>query len=348
MKIPPRAIDGFVRKPGADVIVVLVYGPDGGLVRERAEALTRSVAGKTDDPFLVTELTAADLRADPARLMDEAAALAFGGGRRVVRLRGAGDDDAKGLAAVLETLGASDAPSPALVIAEAGELAPRSKLRKLVEDAKRGAALPCYLDDGRGLAEVIRETLAAHGLRPSADAMAWLVQHLGSDRRVTRSEIDKLALFCVGKTEVGLDDCTAVVGDASAMDLEQAIFAAAGGEMPVLEAALARAFREGESPITVIRAAMRHMQRLHQVTGAMAEGSPIDAAMKMLKPPPFFKVADRFRAQARAWPVGQVEAALALLSEAEVGCKTTGMPDQLLCARTLMQIAQAGRRARRA
>ena len=347
MKIQPRAIDAFVRKPGGDVIVVLIYGPDGGLVRERAEALTRAVAGRTDDPFLVAELTAADRRADPARLLDEAAALAFGGGQRVVRLRDAGDDDARGLAAVLETLGTSDAPSPALVIAEAGELGPRSRLRKLVEDAKRGAALPCYLDDSRSLPDVIRETLAAHGLRPSADALAWLVQHLGADRQVTRGELDKLALYCAGKTEASLNDCVAVIGDASATDLEQAIFAAAGGEMTVLDASLARAFREGESPITVIRAAMRHMQRLHQVTGAMAEGAPIDAAMKMLKPPPFFKVADRFRAQARTWPVTQVESALALLSEAEVGCKTTGMPDQLLCARTLMQIAQAGRRARR-
>ena len=347
MKIQARAIDGFVRKPDPQVIAVLLYGPDEGLARERAEGLTRAVAGTLDDPFLVTEINAADLRGDPARLMDEATALAFGGGRRVVRLRGAGEDEVKTLALVFEAMGASESESPSLVVAEAGELSPRSKLRKLFEDEKRGAALPCYLDDSRGLEDVARETLAAHKLRASPDALAWLAQHLGADRRITRGEIEKLALYCAGRNEVTLDDCTAVIGDTSATDMEQAVFAATGGDMTALDTALARVFREGESPIMVLRAAMRHLQRLHQVAGAVAQGTPIDAAMKGLKPPPFFKVADRFRAQARAWPVAHVEAALELLSEAEVRCKTTGMPDQLMCARAMMQIAQAGRRALR-
>lgn len=348
MKIAPRSIDAFLRKPGEEIVAVLIYGPDEGLARERAEGLTRVVAGRTDDPFLVTEIAGGDLRADPARLLDEAAALAFGGGRRVVRLRGATDGDTKTLETAIETLGAGDGPVPSLIIVEAGELTPRSRLRKLFEDAKAAAALPCYVDDGRALEDVIRESLSVHKLRPSADALGWLVQHLGADRRVTRSELEKLALYCAGRSEVTLDDCTAVIGDASATDLEQAIYAAAGGEMAALDVALGQAFRDGVSPITIIRAAMRHMQRLHQVTGALDQGGNMDAAIKSLKPPPFFKVADRFRAQARAWPARQVEDALALLSDAEVRCKTTGMPAELLCSRTLMQIAVAGRRARRA
>lgn len=348
MKIQPRAIDGFLRKPDKDTIAVLLYGPDGGLVRERSDGLTRAVAGRIDDPFLVTDIAAADLKDEPTRLVDEAAALAFGGGRRVVRLRGAGDAQTEACKALLATLGASDEPSPSLMILEADELAPRSRLRKLFEDAPRGAAIPCYLDDGRGLEDVITETLAAHKMRASHDALGWLMGHLGADRRVTRGELEKLALYCAGRNEVTLDDCTAVIGDASATDLDQAVFAAAGGEMGALDTALARAFREGVSPIAVIRAAMRHMQRLHQVTGAMAQGVPLDAAVKALKPPLFFKVADRFRAQARAWPANQVEDALALLSDAEVRCKSTGMPGELVCNRALMQIAQAGRRAKRA
>ena len=43
------------------------------------------------DPFRVAELTAAALAADPARLADEAAQISLMGGRRVVRVREAGD-----------------------------------------------------------------------------------------------------------------------------------------------------------------------------------------------------------------------------------------------------------------
>lgn len=207
--------------------------------------------------------------------------------------------------------------------------------------------MACYLDDGRGLPDLIERILAGHGLRARPDALGWLAQHLGADRALTRGELDKLALYCHGRREATLEDCMAVIGDAAADDLEAAVIAAASGDIGALDTALARAFREGVSPIAVIRAAQRHLQRLHQVTGATAAGVPLDAALKGLKPPPFFKVADRFKAQARAWPAAQVAQALEILSEAEVRCKTTGMPDRLVCARALMQIAQAGRRALR-
>lgn len=348
MKIAPRDANRFVKAPGDDVIAVLVYGPDSGLVRERAEALTRAVAETLDDPFRVVTLGPAELRDDPARLADEAQALAFGGGRRVVRLRGANNGNAEILSLILKTFAAANDPSPALIIAEAGELKPADKLRKLFENDARAAALACYLDDGRGLEQVIVETLSRHKLRASSDARAWLGRHLGADRRLTRNELEKLALYCAGQNEVSLDDCTAVIGDGAGTDLEDAVLAAAGGEFALLDTALARAFREGVSPVAVIRAAMRHLHRLHQVTGLMAEGTSLDVATKSLKPPLFFKVADRFRAQARSWPEGHVRAALEILSEAEIRCKSTGQPDQLICARALMQIAQAGRRAKRA
>ncbi len=348
MKIAPRDANRFVKAPGDDVIAVLVYGPDSGLVRERAEALTRAVAETVDDPFRVVTLTPAELRDDPARLADEAQALAFGGGRRVVRLRGATNGNAETLSLILKTFAVANDPSPALIIAEAGELRPADKLRKLFENDARAAAVACYLDDGRNLEQVIVETLARHKLRASHDALAWLGRHLGADRRLTRNELEKLALYCAGQNEISLDDCAAVIGDGAGTDLEEAVFAAAGGEFAVLDTALARAFREGVSPIAVIRATMRHLHRLHQVTGLMAEGASLDVATKSLKPPLFFKVADRFRAQARSWPEGHVRAALEILSEAEIRCKSTGQPDQLICARALMQIAQAGRRAKRA
>jgi DNA polymerase-3 subunit delta len=348
MKIAPRDANRFVKAPGEDVIAVLVYGPDSGLVRERAEALTRAVAETLDDPFRVVTLGPAELRDDPARLADEAQALAFGGGRRVVRLRGATNGNAETLSLILKTFAAANDPSPALIIAEAGELRPADKLRKLFENDARAAAVACYLDDSRNLEQVITETLARHKMRASPDALAWLGRHLGADRRLTRLELEKLALYCAGQNEVSLDDCAAVIGDGAGTDLDEAVFAAASGEFAALDTALARAFREGVSPVTVIRATMRHLHRLHLVTGLMAEGTPLDTATKSLKPNLFFKVADKFRAQARSWPEGHVRAALEILSEAEIRCKSTGLPDQLICARALMQIAQAGRRAKRA
>jgi len=343
VKVPPARAEHFLAGIGEEIHAVLLYGPDSGLVSQRGRALAAKIAGADDDPFLMAELTAADIRDDPARIADEACALAFGGGRRSVRLRGAADGVAKAVSGAMELLGAAAGPPPSLVIVEAGELGPRSSLRRLFEGAAHGAAIPCYLDEGAGLERVIEDALRGHGLSAGADARAWLAGALGADRGVTLGEVEKLALYCAGAKEVTLEDCRAVVGEAAALELEDAVYAAGGGDATALDRALTRAFQEGVNPITVLRAAQRHIQRLHLVTGQVTGGGSLDAAVKALRPPVFFKLADRFRAQARSWTTERLATALDLLTEAELGAKSTGQPDRLICQRVLMQIATAAR-----
>ena len=346
MKISPARAEAFLAKPEEACHGVLLYGPDSGLVRERAGTLTRTIAGSLDDPFLVTELTAGDLRDDPARLADETMALSFGGGRRVVRLRGAGDGTTKAVTGALELLG-SGGPPPSMLIVEAGDLGPRSSLRRLFEGETAAAAVACYLDEGGGLERVIEGTLARHGLKAGPEVLGWLARVLGADRGVTLSELEKLALYCGRSNAVTLEDCQAVVGDGAAHELDDAVFAAGSGDAEGLDRALTRVFQEGASPVTVLRAAQRHIQRLHLVAGKVAAGTPMDAAIKGLRPPVFFKQADRFRAQARIWSAARLGTALDLLTEAELGVKSTGQPDRLICQRVLMQIAMAARHGHR-
>ena len=140
MKLTPQRVGAFLRDPGP-CRVVLLYGEDVGMIRDRAEALVRVVAGSLDDPFLVAELG----RDDIGLLADEAASLSLTGGRRVVRLRDATDAAAAAVTAVLK------GPAPALVVIEAPSLAARSRLRTLLEAAPDGVAVGCYPEEGRAL-----------------------------------------------------------------------------------------------------------------------------------------------------------------------------------------------------
>ena len=201
-------MERFVHEPDPALIAVLVYGPDQGLVHERARMIVSSVVEDITDPFRVTELTATVLRDDPARLSDEVGALSLTGGRRVVRLGDAGDATTKMLDGVLSTASANDI----LVVVEAGDLGPRSKLRKLFEGSTAAAALACYADDVRALGEVIRETLGQAGLTATPDAFSYLSDHLGNDRMISRMELEKLATYALDTGEVTLEDAEAVVG----------------------------------------------------------------------------------------------------------------------------------------
>ncbi len=342
MKIPAGQADKIVGAPPANIRALLLYGPDSGLVRERAETATKAVAGNLSDPFLVSEFTPAALKEDPSRIADEAAAMALGGGRRVVRVRDAADSIAKSVEDALSLGG------DALIVVEAGELAARSKLRILFEGRDDAAAVACYLDEGRTLDELIRQTLEAAGLRATRDGVDWIAGNLGSDRQVSRMELEKLVLYATGKTEVTLEDAQAIIGDSAAVTLDDVIYAAMGGQLGALTIALARARFEGVAAISILRAAGRHLSRIEEAVTAMGAGATADQAMKGLRPPIFFKEQDRFRAQIQRWRPQTLMRARDELIRAELDCKSTGLPDDAVCERAMMRLAaMAGARVPR-
>jgi DNA polymerase-3 subunit delta len=326
--------DRFTASPPRGLRVALVFGPDAGLVQERAERLLKSVTPDLTDPFNVADLNEATLLADPARLADEAAAISMMGGRRVVRVRGAGNN----LAALFEGF-LEDPAGDALVVVEAGDLTKGTGLRKLFEEDDKAAAIACYADTARNLEDVVRDAMRAEGLSIAPDALADAVSRLGSDRGVTRRELEKLALYAKGQKEISLADVRAVMGDEAEVRAEEACDAAGNGDFARLDQALERLWVADTSVIAVIRNAMGHFQRLAQAREYAARGDNLDFVIKRLRPPIHFSRADSFKAQARRWSEERLNDALDLLLEAETLAKTTAVPAEAVCGRTLMNIA---------
>jgi len=342
VKIKPQQVDAFVNNPDGQVRAVLVYGPDLGAVRERAEALCKTVVEDLSDTFRAVELTPKSLISDGARLSDEAAAIAFGGGRRVLRVRGAANDLADRMADFL------DSPSgDALIVVEAGELAARSRLRAVFEKADNAAAVPCYVDEGFGLENLISGILKENGLSAEPAALTFLAANLGSDRQLTRRELEKVALYMAPGGTVSLADAEACIGDAAATSLDDVALAAGSGDYAALEVALRRCAADGLAPVAIVRAVQRHFQRLHLAAGVREGGASADQAMAALRPPVFFKQKDAFRRQLNAWEFKTLSDALILLTEAELDCKSTGLPDAAMCGRALMRVARGARQRRR-
>jgi len=336
VKLPPARLAGFLAKPDAAIRAALFYGPDAGLVRERADRLAIAVAPDPKDAFRVADLAATALAGDPARLHDEAAALSLTGGRRLVRVRDAGD----AVGALFQRFLGDPPPGDSVVVVEAGDLPPRSSLRRAFEGAENAAAIACYADDRRALEELVREVLGGRGIEVSGEAQSYLAQHLGGDRLLSRRELEKLALYVGDKGKVTLAEATASVGDSAQLGLDDVIFAAAEGNAPALERALDRAFQEGEMPVTVLRALMRHFQRLHLTQARIESGLGEEEALRSLRPPLFFKLQDRFRRQLRLWPERRARAALELLLQAELTAKRSGPPPEAICRDALLRIAR--------
>lgn len=301
------------------------------MIRDRAEALVRAIAGSLDDPFLVTDLPREDIK----RLTNEAGGLSLMGGRRVVRVRDVTDAATEPVLALLKSQAA------ALVVLEGPTIASRSKLRTALEAAAQGTAIGCYPEECRALEETIRETLRVNGAGIEPDALSWLSQQLGADRASTRAELEKLALYVGPGNRVDLDAAMTCVGDLAGLSLDDALFAATTGDVATTDRALESAIGEGAAPVQVLRAALSHLQKLHRARLAMEEqGLTAADAVKSIRPPVFYQKVGAFTRSLGLWPSGTLAAALAALTEAERGCKRTGWPDHALCRNAVLTLAR--------
>src|SRR5579859_6509542 len=130
-------IERFPAGPGPQIRAAVLHGRDQGVVRERAQTLAAVIAEQPDDPFNVAILSDADLAADDGRLEGELMALSMLGGRRLVRLRLAGDKPALDRLVADALAGhLKDRFNPdAFLLVEAGSLGRDSALRKAGEAA---------------------------------------------------------------------------------------------------------------------------------------------------------------------------------------------------------------------
>jgi len=331
MKLDARRATAFLREPGA-ARIVLLHGDDEGTVRHRANALTQAVTGQRDDPFRVAWLS----REDHPRLMEEATAIAMVGGRRVIRVRDAGDN----LAAAVRQV--AEGPGDSLVVLESGALPGRSKLRALVEGLENGAAIACYPEEGKALQDAIEGGLNAAGVRLDADALRWLLDHVGSDRGSTRGEVEKLVLYAGADRRLDLTAVRACVGDLAAVSFDDAVFAAMAGDVAQADVSIERSLAEGMAAVAVVRGVLAHLGRMHLARGHMAAGMSVADAVRALRPPVFFKRVELFSRSLQLWGSARLVLAMDEARRVELACKQTGALDLLLVRRMLLGLARQG------
>jgi DNA polymerase III subunit delta len=336
-------IDRLLARPEAAPAIVLVYGPDGGLVRERVDALIRGSVDDPKDPFAMVRLDGDDLAGDPIRLADEAQTIPMFGGRRAIHVR-VGAKNVAGAVEPLTRLSLRDCR----VIIEAGDLKRSNPLRALCEGTRNAAAMPCYADDEEKLARLIDDEMRAAGLGIARDARAALVPLLGSDRRASLGEIRKLALYAQGKEQIEMDDIVAVVADASSLAVDSIIDAAFAGRNGELEVELAKARVAGTNAGTIVSTALRHVAQLHRARSVVESGGSLDQALYEMRPPVHFSRRTAVEAALRTWTMAKLERAMAQLAEASLETRRQASLAETIAHRALMTIASGARQNARA
>lgn len=341
--LTPAEIDVYLARPDPARPIALVFGPDAGLVSERTALIVGAVVDDPNDPFALVRLDGDELAGDPSRLVDEADTIPLFGARRAIRIKAGGRDFSPAIEALV-----ARPPRDCQVVIEAGDLRRGQALRTVCERARAVAAIPCYVDGERELVRLIEDELRAAGLSIGAEARAVLVPLLGGDRRASRNEVRKLALYAHGRQQVEVDDVLAAVADASALVLDAIIDAAFAGRAAELETQLSRARGAGIASGRIVSAALTQVMQLHRARMAIEGGARLASAVDTITMKAQFRRKPAIEAALKIWSAARLERIMAELSSASLDTrKLSGSLASLadpVVDRTLLMIAYAARR----
>lgn len=294
------------------VRAVLIYGPDAGLVDELCDRSVEVLSIEKDNIFA---LDSGELRDKQDALFAEACTPSMFGGRKMVMISNAGDSDAKIITELVEH------PSlDAMVVITAGDLRFGGALRNMFEGEKNIAAVACYTDDAKTLETLIRNELFNNaGIKQiSPDAMTYMLNHLGGDRGITRSFLEKIALYVDDKKVVDFDDVEKCLPDTGAANTDDFLYSLTAGHIQATMLALDRLLYDNAEPNMLVRMLDRHFKTLLTAV--------VDGQLPRL----FWKVADKFNVAVKIWSATDIAAVLTRLNELELQMRTTGMPAEIL------------------
>lgn len=333
-------VESFVARPDPDKPIVLVFGPDTGLVHERAAALVRASVNDVSDPFGLALLDGDKLAETPERLVEEAHTIPLLGGRRAVLVKAG----ARNFTAAVERLINAPPRADCRIVIEAGDLRRGAPLRTMCERAPIAAALPCYADSARDLARLIDEEMRRAGMTITPSARALLVSLIGGDRCASRSEIEKLTLYALNKRSIDVPDVMAVAADATLPAVDSLIDAAFAGWANDIEINFGKVKSSGVSASTIAAACIRQAAALHMFRLAMESGTPVDDLLRRATPAIHFTRVKAVRTALELWTSNRLERVIGQLGDTSLEVRKSAKLAHLIAQRALISIVMAARR----
>lgn len=340
MKLSPRDASAFFAKPDPTRAGLLIYGPDAMRVATRRQQVIKALVGPDGETEMrLTRMPGADLRKDPALLIDAIKARGFFPGPRVVFVEEASDAAAPALTNALQDWAEGDAQ----IIVTAGQLSKGSKLRKLFEGDRRSLAAAIY-DDPPSRGEV-EDALKSGGIgNIGSDAMAALLDlSRALEPGDFRQTIEKLSLYKHGDdTPVTLDDVAASAPRSIEAALDDILTIVAEGRANEVGPMMTRLQAQGTTPVSLCIGATRHLRILH---AAASDPGGAGAGVGKLRPPVFGPRRDKVVRQASEWGMHKLERGLSLLTETDLQLRSASTaPQMALMERALIRLAMMARR----
>lgn len=340
MKAKAGDLQRALSRPG-ETRLFLLYGPD--------ESGSRAWAGKLGEAMGADaeriDLRGAELKEDPARLADEAAAISMFGGARWILVEQAGDESVAAVEALLEVPAAGN---PVAIVA--GALKPASKLLKAALAAPDALALASYPPDGGNADRLVIDLARTQGLNLRTDVARRVAEACGGNRAIVEQELAKLALYLDASPQAPKtlehEAIDAVGSGAEEGELGRLVDSVLDGDAEGLETEIARLRAAGQEGIGLTRALFRRLTLLARLRAEVEQGNSVAAVMASSGKSLFWREKDTVAGQLGRWRADLVAKAISRLVEAERQVMSPGGPGVVAAEAELFAICRQAARMR--
>ena len=314
----------------------LLYGPNEGLSREISIKIKKEIY---DNKVEEISFTGKSINEHPEIFIEEIQTISMFNDRKIIYVEQPIDKNISLFETAFALL-----PDQLLILLIADNLAKSSKIRKFFESSDTYLSCASYGDDIKTNSHQIYELEKKINKVFDKDIKHYLNKSLSSDRMISKNEIEKLILLYSKNNEnPSLEKIRSIFNDNSDLGLNKIPQIVFSGNTEQISMFLQRVFSEGVSPIAIIRSMLNYVQRIEFVQIAQKKTKSFDDAIKMLKPPVFWKDKDTFQLHCKKWPIQETIDNFNILVNAELRCKADYALTNILCERALLKIAYKGK-----
>ena len=288
--------------------VFLFYGANSGL---KNEIIQKNFLKKTNLKQIIYEGN--ELLSNQQNFLDELTNKSFFDKGKIYKIERSSDK----LLSLVEKICEINLEG-SIIIMNSEVLEKKSKLRLFFEKDKKCICVPFYPDEKKILFSLASNFFKERKISISSESINLLVDRAREDRENLKSEIEKIAIYCLGKESIGFDDVTVL----SNLSENYKIFDLVDNCLAKNTKKTINILNENnygpEDCILIIRSFLNKTKRLLKLKNLNLEMENLDEVISVYKPPIFWKEKDIVKKQILNWKIKDVNELIAKISEIEV------------------------------
>ena len=315
--------------------IVLLHGPNFGLVNLLYNKTIDVLSIDLNDPFSVSKVDGNDFKENPTILNDSISTFSMGKDKRIVLLDLTYITINKTIEnIILNTIKENN--SDYLLLIKANNLGSKNDLVKFIENLDYGFLVPCYEENSNNVKIDISRLFNKYGFNFSTDFISILSTKFNPDTLINLTELKKLESFLIDNENITEESVLKLITDNIDLNFNKIIQLCTSGKIKESLFYLDKIYENSSSAINITRLFMKHFKIIEKILLKVENGSNLSETINDARPPIFFKDRPLLTTQCRLWSLKKINLIFKRLIEIELKCKSSIYPDKILISQFIL------------